>query len=334
MKRRYAVIVMAALVLAGRPAFGQDSPGSNAPVNVRGQILLPFGDLPNSPIRFELQDSTGMMHDLRFTDSNGRFVLEQLKFGSNYIIIVESDDRNWGSTRYEFMAGMSADPRFYLKPLAPKRSSKPATISANSAYVPAPKIAELHDTAMKAYREGKSAEAEALLRQATTADPKYAIAFNDLGVILMRARRFAEAEPILRKGLEADPKSVTLLVNLGSALLHAGKFLEAIRPLREALRLKPDQADAHLQLGAALVETDQLVEGELELMVALNAKGPNDSGVQLYLGKLYASRGEYAKAIQAFNSYLRLAPPDSPNIPAIRAAVLKMQDEMAKNAGK
>jgi Flp pilus assembly protein TadD len=332
MKRRYAVVLLAALALLCLPAFGQDNPNPFGPVSVRGQILLPGGDVPNSPIRFEVQDFTGMMHDLQFTDSNGRFILQQLKLGATYTIIVESDNQNWGNTRYEFMPG-GADPRFYLKPLPPKTSVKAATISANSAYVPAPKIVELHDNAMKAYLAGNSVEAEALLRQALAADSKYTNAFIDLGVILMRAQRFAEAEVIFRKGLEADPKSVKLLVNLGSDLLHAGKFSDAIPPLREALRLMPEQADAHLQLGAALVETDQLVEGELELMVALNAKGPNDSGVQLYLGKLYARKGEYSKAIQAFNTYLRLAPPDSPNAPAIRAAVLKMQNEIAKRPG-
>jgi Flp pilus assembly protein TadD len=332
MKWRYAAVLLASLVLLNFPVFGQDSPNPNAPVSVRGQILLPGGDVPNSPIRFEVQDFTGMMHDLEFTDSNGRFVLQQLKFGATYTIIVESDNQSWGNTRYEFMPG-GADPRFYLKPLPPKTSVKAATISANSAYVPAPKIIELHDNAMKAYLAGNSVEAESLLRQALAADPKYTKAINDLGVIRMRAQRFAEAEVVFRKGLESDPKSLKLLVNLGSDLLHAGKNADAIPPLREALRLKPDQADAHLQLGAALVETDQLVEGELELMVALSAKGPNDSGVQLYLGKLYSRKGEYSKAVQAFNTYLRLAPPDSPNAPAIRAAVVKMQEEMAKHPG-
>ncbi len=333
MKRRYAVVLLAALGLLCLPTFGQENPSINAPVNVRGQIMLPGGDLPNTPIRFEVQDFTGMMHDLEFTDSNGRFTIEGLKFGATYTIIVETDNQTWGTTRYEFMPGMTADPRFFLNPLTGKNTTKAGTISANSAYVPAPKIAELHDRAMKAYLEGNSAEAETLLKQATAADPKYAIAFNDLGVILMRAQRFADAEVVLRKGLDADPKSIKLLVNLGSALIHAGKYAEAIPLLREALRLKPDLADAHLQLGAALTETDELVEGELELMAALNAKGPKDSGVQLYLGKLYARKGDYSKAIQAFNSYLRLAPPDSPNAPAIRAAVLKMQDEIAKRSG-
>jgi Flp pilus assembly protein TadD len=334
MNWRHASLLLAAIVLFCQPTFAQESPGVSAPVSVRGQILLPTGDLPNSPIRFELQDSTGMLHDLRFTDSNGRFILERLTARSTYTIIVESDGQTWGNTRYEFAPGEGADPRFYLNALPGRRGTRPATISAKAVYAPDPKIVELHDKAMVAYQAGRSEEAEALLKQATNADPKYAIAFNDLGVILMRARRYAEAEPILRKGLEADPKSVTLLVNLGSDLVHANKFAEAILPLREALRLKPDQADAHLQLGVALVETDQLVEGELELMAALNAKGPNDSGVQLYLGKLYARKGDYEKAIQAFNTYLRLAPPDTANGPSIRAAVLKMQEEIAKRTGK
>jgi len=334
MKCRFALFLFGVFVVFGQPAICQQSPDPNAPVSVYGQILLPGGGLPNTPIRFELQDNTGMLHDLRFTDSNGRFILERLTPRVGYTIIVESDNESYGLTRYEFTPGMGADPRFYLNPLPARRTPKPATISANAGYSPDPKIVEFHDKAMKLYLAGQKGEAEALLRQATGADSKYAVAFNDLAVILMRDRRYAEAEAIFRKGLEADPKSVVLLVNLGSDLVHAGKYVEAVAPLREALRLKPDLGEAHLQLAAALVETDQLVEGELELMAAANAKGPNDTGVLLYVGKLNARKGNFAKAIEAFNSYLKVAPPDSPNAPAVRAAVQKMQEEMAKRPGQ
>jgi Flp pilus assembly protein TadD len=321
---RYAIIAASFLTffLAGNTLHAQSA--------IRGQIFLPGGGLPGSPIKIEVENSRGF-HDSIYTDSNGRFVLEGMPDSVQVILTVQGDGSNWSETRYTFIPWETQVVRFFLKPYVGSKAAKPPAISAMANYTPDPKIADMHDRGMKAFQAGNVEEAEKLLRQATDADPKYALAFNDLGVILMRERRYADAEPIFRKGLEANPKSVSLLVNLGTDLVHAGKYAEAIPPLREALRLRPEQGDAELQLGASLVETDQLTEAEQMLLAAEKKKGPDDAGVQLYLGKLYSRTGEYAKAIAAFNAFLKLAPPDSPNGPAVREAIQRMQLEIVKH---
>ncbi len=221
-----------------------------------------------------------------------------------------------------------ADARFYLNPLPITKLLKP------SEYKPSAAVQSLHDRAIAAFQNSKFDEAETLLRQAMKADPKYVAAFNDLGVMLMRHQKYADAEKVYLEGLQSNPKSVALLENLGTDQVHAAKYDEAITTLRSTLRLQPARGEAHLQLGAALVETGRYVEAEAELIAAKLDTGADETGLQLYFGKLYASTGNFVKAIDAFTAYLKLAPPDSPSIPIIRAAMRRMQDELNKRVGK
>jgi cytochrome c-type biogenesis protein CcmH/NrfG len=264
------------------------------------------------------------LHDVRFTDSNGRIILERLQSNNSFTIFVASDELNWGDTRYTFIPGENADARFYLKPLTVAKLVKP------SEYKPRPEIAALHDRGIKAFEDSKPDEAEALLRQAMKADPKYVAAFNDLGEMFMRRQKFTDAEQVFREGLQSNPKSVALLENLGTDLVHAAKYEDAITTLREELHIQPARGQAHLQLGAALVETGRYAQAEAELAAAKLDTVADQVGLQLYFGKLYAGTGNFIKSIEAFTAYLRLAPANSPSIPVIRAAIARMQDEMSK----
>ena len=305
----------------------QNGSTANTTTTVRGQILMPDGNVPTFNIRFELDGSNGY-HDIRFTDSNGRIVLERLPSDVSFTILVRSDEANWGDTKFKFVPGDNTDARFYLNPLPVAKLLKP------SEYKPSSEVQSLHDRAIKAFQSSKMDEAEALMRQAMKADPKYVAAFNDLGVMLMRRQRYADAEKVYLEGLQNNPKSVALLENLGTDQVHAAKYDDAITTLRSALRLQPARGEAHLQLGAALVETGRYVEAEAELNAARLDTGADETGLQLYFGKLYASTGNFAKAIDAFSAYLKLVPPDSPSIPVIRAAMQRMQDELDKRTRK
>jgi tetratricopeptide (TPR) repeat protein len=322
MKLRHITILclFAIALLMGHSATAQ--------TNVTGQIFLPDGNTPSHPIRFSIDSlAGGTLHDIQYTDSKGKFILEHLDPDASYTITVEGDDENYATTKYEFIPDESSDPRFYLNPIPEKKFVKPAPYKPNS------KVADLHDRGLKAFEQNDPAEAERLLREVVNDDPKYVVGFNDLGVVLMRERKYADAEQVFRKGLQVDPNSVAVLQNLGTDLVHAGKYQDAIEPLKGALHLQPNRSEAHLQLGAALVETGQYAEAEQELLAAQRGKGVDEAGLQLYFGKLYASTGNYAKAIAAFNAFLSLAPADSPSLPAIRAAIERMQQAMAKSGG-
>jgi tetratricopeptide (TPR) repeat protein len=330
MKALHQVLIFGFLaVLAGNAGGAQQNSQNNTnnTSTVRGQILLPDGNVPTITIRFDLEGSNGY-HDIEFTDSNGRILLERLFNDVTYTILVRSDEVNWADTEFKFVPGNNPVARFYLNPLARTKLLKP------SEYKPSAEVQSLHDRGIAAFQSSKPEEAETLLRQAMKADSRYVAAFNDLGVMLMRRKKFSEAEQVYLEGLQSNPKSVTLLENLGTDQVHAGKYEDAITTLRAALRMQPARGEAHLQLGAALVETQRYEEAEAELRAAKFDGGADETGLQLYFGKLYASTGNFAKSIEAFTAYLKLAPPDSPSIPIIQAAMSRMQDALNKRNEK
>jgi tetratricopeptide (TPR) repeat protein len=79
----------------------------------------------------------------------------------------------------------------------------------------------------------------ALFTRMTRELPQNAIAFNELGVALSRARRIGEALPSYRKAVALDPGYADARYNLGLLLSETGGYAEAAAHLRMYLFLAP-----------------------------------------------------------------------------------------------
>src|SRR5437899_1000120 len=108
---RFAVIILCTI---GSIAFVV--PHAAAQVDVRGQIFLPDGNLPSAVMRFYLTSDDGRVNEIRYTDSNGRFVLERLSNRISYTISMDSDETSYGASRYSFLPAYEAVVRFTLNP--------------------------------------------------------------------------------------------------------------------------------------------------------------------------------------------------------------------------
>jgi len=86
--------------------------------------------------------------------------------------------------------------------------------------------------------EGKSAEAEALFREAIRLHPERPEGHLNLANSLARQRRFKEAIPHYRRALELRPEYAKAHNNLAVALKETGQLPQAHRHLQEALRLR------------------------------------------------------------------------------------------------
>jgi len=300
---------------------------ANAQNAVRGQIFLPNGDLPRNPIRFYVSSPDAKFNEYRFTDSNGRFVIERPSVTIELTITIDKDEsQGFDTTVRTVIPQYESTPRIILNPLKTTKVVGPGTISAASGYQPLPAAAELQKTAMKEIEKKEFDQAEQRLRKAIELDPKFVVAHVNLAALLMQKKDYAGAETVLRKAYEVDPKSILVLLNLGITLNHLGKHTDAILPLREALRLEPGLVTAHLHLGVALVETDKFDEAEPELERSVKAGGNEEIAAQLYLGKLYARTGKYDKAVAAFEIYLQKAP-NAPNANEVRELIKELRQE-------
>ncbi len=319
MKRYYFLLLLVFAACFADSALAQ---------TVRGQILLPGGEVPQESIRFTLTSTDGRVNEIRFTDSNGRFILERLNGGVDYTIEVQGDNLLYGNTTYSFNPAYSGTTRVTLNPPS-RKVSLPGTLSAASGYKPNPDAVELREAAQKDIEKDDLDAAEVKLRKAAAKDPMYAQAQLELGAILLLSKKNAEAEAVLRQAIVADSKSHMAQLNLGVALNRQGKYADAIPALREALRLQAGLVAGHLQLGIALVETDQLADAERELLLAVRKPGEEEIGGLLYLGKLYAMTGQFPKGIDALEKYLQKAPAAA-NAADVRNLINRMKSEMAK----
>jgi Flp pilus assembly protein TadD len=179
-------------------------------------------------------------------------------------------------------------------------------------------------------RQKKYKEAAELLTALQDTNPDQIEIQTPLIEALIEAHEWPRAEEELRRALlrkEAD--TVDLEIKLGMVNMRQGKFPAAVAAFREAISSEPDNALAQFNLGAALLESGQLDEAESALVRAHQLNGDKMPGIQLQLGQLYFRKKEYAKAIEAFEAFLR-AVPNAPNAAQVKEALTRLRQAANK----
>jgi tetratricopeptide (TPR) repeat protein len=126
------------------------------------------------------------------------------------------------------------------------------------------RAAALNDLAL-----GRTQEAEHGLRQSIRAGHEETQA--DLGAFLFREGRTAEAEAILGAAVGKLPEFARGHLELGRVLLQTGKLEAAVVHLEKATRLAPQDGSAHLLLGRAYQRQGRDAEAQRELEVGAMA---------------------------------------------------------------
>jgi Flp pilus assembly protein TadD len=120
---------------------------------------------------------------------------------------------------------------------------------------------------------GKFAEAEALLREANSADPADADLRNARGVMFAAMKRYRDAVWCYRAALTRDPAAPGIWTNLGNALTQLNRLQSAIACHRRAIALsRQDDPRLHHNLGTSLTEAGQHGEAVLAFTRALELK--------------------------------------------------------------
>jgi tetratricopeptide (TPR) repeat protein len=89
-------------------------------------------------------------------------------------------------------------------------------------------------------RQGKSAEAVAILERQLREKPKNMAIIKMIGSVLVRAAKYDEAKEWISQGLEIDQDEPDLHVDLGLIAMKEKKIDQAIEQFNAALRIKPD----------------------------------------------------------------------------------------------
>lgn len=151
------------------------------------------------------------------------------------------------------------------------------------------------------------AEAVTVLERAIEADPRYAEAHNNLGVLLQSDGRLDEAVRSYRRAIAIRPEYAFARHNLGSALLALGELDAAIEQLGEAIRIAPRYALAHYALAGALGRKGRIDEEIEHYRLALEAS-PDYPEALNNLGAALIAAGRSREAVDPLRKALGLRP--------------------------
>lgn len=101
--------------------------------------------------------------------------------------------------------------------------------------------------------EGNPEQAEALLRQALTADLYHGPAHNNLGILFLNRGKLYEASIEFEWARKLMPDHPDPRTNLAIALERAGRTTEAIESFRAALEVAPEDISATQGIASAML---------------------------------------------------------------------------------
>lgn len=151
-------------------------------------------------------------------------------------------------------------------------------------------------------REGKDAEARALLEQAVAADAGLARAWNALGVLADKARDWAAADTAYGRAIAAAPQDAGFMANRGWSHLLRGHHQAAELDLLAALKLQPKLKVARTNLALA-----RAMQGRYQEAFLLSDKTSLATDLNT-VGYAAMMRGDLAVAEAYFNRAMALNP--------------------------
>jgi Flp pilus assembly protein TadD len=144
------------------------------------------------------------------------------------------------------------------------------------------------------------------LEEANAANPLDGPTAFGLAEMYRAMGRLDDAATVLEPAVRANPSDIGVIHLWGDILTQAGRYPEAEEAYMLAARGSPT-ADNWNKLGTALIDWGELDKAEIALSQAV-AADPQAPDPHYQLGRLFAQRGDSARAAAELQAYLELAP--------------------------
>ena len=158
-----------------------------------------------------------------------------------------------------------------------------------------------------ACRRGKLDEAVRLFKDARVLDPANADIVAMLGRIAARQGRGADAEALIQEALAIDEYSSVALNYLADKENQARNYEQALVYCRKGLLGNPDNLDSYLNMGIVYYETGRIELGELVCQSALKLN-QEAAPMRNLLGLIYLRQNEVRKASKEFERAVKADP--------------------------
>ena len=147
------------------------------------------------------------------------------------------------------------------------------------------------------FQQGQTTVALDEIKQALTADPNFADAFNVRGLIYMRLGDMRLAEDSFRRALQLRPRDGDILHNYAWMLCHQERYAESNQYFAQAVAVPQytGQPKSFMAQGLCQIKAGQKLEAERTLLHAYEMDASNPiTGYNLAL--LLFQRGEFQRA--------------------------------------
>jgi type IV pilus assembly protein PilF len=147
------------------------------------------------------------------------------------------------------------------------------------------------------FQQGQTNVALDELKQALTADPTFADAYNLRGLVYMRLNENALAEDSFRRAMTLNPRDGDVLHNYGWLLCQQNRYSESTAMFARAIALPSygAQSKTLMTLGLCQIRAGQMAEGERSLLQSFELDAGNPvTGYNL--ANVLFKRGNLARA--------------------------------------
>ncbi|UCH94719.1 MAG: tetratricopeptide repeat protein, partial [Candidatus Aminicenantes bacterium] len=154
------------------------------------------------------------------------------------------------------------------------------------------------------YNQGRFDEAISDYKRATLVKPKYADAYNKMGIAFTAQIKYEDAIAAYQKAIEIDPKFAKAYNNMGIALYNLAEYNEAINAYKKAIEINPKYADAYSNKGYSLRKQGKYTDAIEDYKKAIGIA----PGVILHKRKLaeaYLIAGYFIDAMTLTNELLK-----------------------------
>jgi tetratricopeptide (TPR) repeat protein len=273
---------------------------SNSRFDVQGEVV---NIVPGDTLEVELRSIDGMgMPQWADVSGSGSFEFDSLPVG-DYALRLKDQ---YGNTIYERVVSISGLGNDLTIRLPDRKIERPVngTVSVGELR----QQQKIPPNALQEFRKGDAElakrhfdKARVHFQKATTIDPSFASAHNELGAAFWGLRQTDNAVAEFRTASKLDPDSPAMLCNFSLALLATARFPEAEAAARAALRVDPNLIEAHFVLGYSLYKQKR---HDLEAVESLQRAGDQYPKGRLMAAEILVRLARKAEAVVELRKYL------------------------------
>ncbi|HEX7961930.1 MAG TPA: tetratricopeptide repeat protein [Terriglobales bacterium] len=306
-------------------AFGQRG---TSDIELRIKITYDNDRLVGTALRVQLLNDNGNMIADTFSDGTGQAVFSSLH-GGNYKVRVSGigvaetvsdtftvDQRDRFATEYVHVKPAET-------PQANGRAGNP--ISAVELNIP-DKARKEFDKGTEAMAKSRWEDAQKHFTKATEIYPRYASAFNNLGIVAINENKLPAAQAYFQQAIKLDDHLASAYLNVSKLEYNEHHLQEAESSLVKALALDPMNVEAMVLMAAS-----QLATGGLDQAIAYAHRVHTLPHEKFAISHIIAARAfeqgnRAADAIGEYQLYVQEAPQSS-LAPGARSAIARLQQQ-------